>query len=127
MCSELTPTALVVDEDEIVRTACTTLLAGQGLLVRVAGTCAAALAALADGEVDVVVANVRLPDTTGEALLRAIRVQDAALPVIFVTDWPDLGHRDGAGLVGAVTSAAGGHRIGRRGRRRTHSPLRGEP
>lgn len=119
-------TALVVEDAAIDVTVCTDLLTGCGMRVRIAGSRGAALVALATGDVDVVIANVRLPDTTGAELLRAIRERDDALPVFFVTEWPALGH-DSAALCGALATAAAGYRIGRRARRRTTaSPLRGE-
>jgi CheY-like chemotaxis protein len=122
-------TALVVEDDAIDLTTCTELLIDCGMSVRVAGSRGAALIALAIGDVDVVIANVRLPDTDGAELLREIRARDAALPVFFVTDWPAL-RADTAALCGAAVTAAAGYRIGRRTRRRpttTVSPLRGEP
>lgn len=119
-------TALVVEDDALVLTACTELLIGLGMRVRSAASCDAALSALASGNVDVVIANVRPPDTTGAELLRAIRERDTDLPVIFISDWPAFGRADGAALGGAVATAADGYRIGRRARRRSCSPLRGD-
>jgi CheY-like chemotaxis protein len=122
-------TALVVEDAAIDLTTCTELLTGCGMRVRVAGSRCAALIALATGDVDVVIANVSLPDTDGAELLRVIRERDAALPVFFVTDWPEL-RTDTAALCGALVTAAAGYRIGRRARRRpttpVASPLRGE-
>lgn len=119
-------TALVVENDAITLTACTALLTGCGMRVLIAGSRGAAMIALASGDVDVVIANVRLSDTTGAELLQAIRAHDAALPVIFVTDWPER-RAEGDALSAAASTAADGYRIGRRARRRTDSPLRGEP
>jgi CheY-like chemotaxis protein len=121
-------TALVVEDAAIDLTTCTELLTDCGMRVRVAGSQGAALIALATGDVDVVIANVRLPDTDGAELLREIRARDAALPVFFVSDWPSV-RTDTAALCGALVTAAAGYRIGRRARRPstlTASPLRGE-
>ena len=119
-------TALVVEDDAIDLTTCTELLIDCGMSVLVVGSQGAALIALATGDVDVVIANVRLPGTDGAELLRAIRARDAALPVFFVTDWPAL-RTDTAELCGAAVTAAAGYRVGRRARRPTpESPLRGD-
>lgn len=119
-------TALVVEDDAIDLTTCTELLIDCGMSVLVVGSQGAALIALATGDVDVVIANVRLPGSDGAELLRAIRARDAALPVFFVTDWPTL-RTDTAALCGAAVTAAAGYRVGRRVRRPTpESPLRGD-
>ena len=121
-------TALVVEDVAIDLTACTELLIDCGMRVRVAGSRGAALVAIATGDVHVVIANVRLADSTGAELLREIRAHDAALPVFFVSDWPSV-RTDTAALCGALVTAAAGYRIGRRARRPATmiaSPLRGE-
>jgi DNA-binding response OmpR family regulator len=123
-------TALVVEDASIDLTTCTELLIDCGMRVRVAGGRGAALIAIATGDVHVVIANVRLADSTGAELLREIRACDAALPVFFVSEWP-ADRTDTAALCTALVTAAAGYRIGRRARRRstitvTTSPLRGE-
>lgn len=80
-------TALIVTRDEPVRERCRVMLAAAGLGVRIAADREAALAAFAQGGIDVVVASA--PEVDGPALLAEIRKQDERLPVIFVTEWPD--------------------------------------
>lgn len=113
--------ALVVDADHAVLRGCAALLHAAGLQVRTATSGDAAVDALADGEVEVVVANLRLPDATGPELLGAIRARDGEVPVIFVTGWPDFAS-EGDTLRGTVVTAAIGCRLGRHARRIMRMP-----
>ena len=116
--------ALVVEDDAIDLTGWVELLAGCGLRVRLATTQGAVLSALG-GDVDVVIANVQFAGVGAAELLEAIRAREAALPIFFITGWPTC-RTEIVALCGALSIAATSHRIGRRVRRPTASPLRGE-
>lgn len=127
-------TVLIVEGDESVLRSCAAMLTAAGMQVRTATQGAAALVALAGGDVHVVLASVQLTDLTGPELLRSIRERDTDLPVIFVTSWPSFdpddlatgssgGARNSAeALRGTVVTAAVGYRVGQRARRRSRSP-----
>jgi CheY-like chemotaxis protein len=111
-----TGTALIVDAaDELRLCARADMLtrAGAGVTVRVAGGAAAALEQVHRGGIDVVVANVALPDLDGAALLRALRSYDPDLPIVFVTEWP-LEGTSGRELHNMVVAAMFGYRLARR-------------
>jgi DNA-binding NtrC family response regulator len=55
-----------------------------------------------DGEFDVVISDVRMPDMSGVELLEAIRAQDPDLPVLLVSGSPDLETAKKAAAYGAA-------------------------
>jgi two-component system NtrC family response regulator len=87
----MTATILVVDDDVSVRTSLELLLKQKGFRSITASDPAAALDALRDERVDLVVQDMNFSrSTTGEEgleLLRAIRAQYSPLPVVLITAW----------------------------------------
>jgi CheY-like chemotaxis protein len=78
-----------------------TVLQGQGAIVRIVDSIAAALAALADAEVDVLVSDIGMPDGTGYDLMARVRegertVGRAAPPAVAVTAFAGADDRERA-------------------------------
>jgi PAS domain S-box-containing protein len=78
-----------------------TVLQGQGAIVRIVDSIGAALAALADAEVDVLVSDIGMPDGTGYDLMARVRegertVGRAAPPAVAVTAFAGADDRERA-------------------------------
>jgi len=86
---------LVVDDDAAIGRVCSRVLGSEGWDVVVVDGGKAALATVCDhdGEFDCVVADIRMPELDGFALIAAIRRHDDELPVLLMTGDPSL---DGA-------------------------------
>jgi two-component system response regulator DevR len=96
---------LVVDDHPMVREGLRSMLGGNGVCV--AGEAASGTEALrraAEGNVDVVLLDLELPDMDGLAVLRRLREVDARLPVLIVTM-----HQDPALVRRAVEAGATGY------------------
>jgi len=95
------PTVLIVDDEEMVRTALAQWLRLSGFGTQVASNTAEALAMLDDVRPDVVLSDVRMPGLSGIELLRTVR--DRAIPaeVILIT-----GHGDVPMAVDAMRAGA---------------------
>ena len=81
------PTVLLAEDDHAVRRATSRILRGAGYQVLEAGDGRSALAlwrARAQ-EIDVLVADLRMPHLRGDALARAVRSDEPALPVVLMT------------------------------------------
>jgi DNA-binding NtrC family response regulator len=81
---------LVVDDEASIRESLADALTEEGLAVHLVADGRAALAAIADEVPDVVLADVRMPELGGLALLRAIRSRDQAIDVILMTAFDDM-------------------------------------
>ena len=89
-------TLLVVDDHEDTRRSMTRLLEGEGYEVHVASSGEQALTLLAGTQrVDAVVSDVAMPNMTGPALVRRLRLERPGLPVVLLTGY-------GSDLVGDV-------------------------
>lgn len=90
---ETTPiagTALLVDDEELVRASTADMLADIGFKVIEAGSGAMALQLLEDcGAVDVLITDHLMPNMTGVELARAVAEQCPALPVLIVSGYSD--------------------------------------
>ena len=89
------PTVLIIDDNPAVATALDVLLGMHEIAVQTADSPEAGLAALEDGDVDLVIQdmNFRADTTSGEdgiALFRAIRARHPDLPIILLTAWTHL-------------------------------------
>ena len=89
------PTVLIIDDNPAVATALDVLLGMPEIAVQTADSPEAGLAALEDGDVDLVIQdmNFRADTTSGEdgiALFRAIRARHPDLPIILLTAWTHL-------------------------------------
>ena len=82
-------TVLVAEDNEAVRELVRLALEGTGLRVLVAGTAAEALEAAARRWIDVLVADVILPDGTGPDLAAALRDDNPGLGIVYVSGWHD--------------------------------------
>jgi len=96
-----TQTVFLVEDDAAVRKGCEQALSIADIGVRAFADGEAMLAALADGQPDLVVSDIRLPGRDGLALLRELRRFDSELPVLLMTGHGDVGTavqamRDGA-------------------------------
>lgn len=83
-----TPTALVVDDDQSLRTLCRVLLELEGFTVREAATLAEADAALAEQRPDIVLLDVHIGLEQSDALFARLRA--AGVPVAAVTGTADV-------------------------------------
>jgi DNA-binding NtrC family response regulator len=78
-------TVLVVDDEEAIVFAIRRYLENRGYAVETAASAAEARAAIRRTLPDVALVDYALPDGDGLALLRALRSEDAALPVVMLT------------------------------------------
>jgi DNA-binding response OmpR family regulator len=94
-----TKRVLVVEDDFLIRMTLTDALEGEGFLVIEADSAEAALVQLrADPSICLLLTDMQLSGgLDGEALVKAVRVENAILPVIYMTGRPDrVGHIDPA-------------------------------
>ncbi|NOX75466.1 MAG: response regulator [Gammaproteobacteria bacterium] len=96
-------TILIVDDDDVDRMAVRRALGKTGLepVIEEAGTCAAALNALREGNHDCALLDYLLPDGDGLKLLRDIRTADILTPVVMLT-----GQRDERLIVELIRAGA---------------------
>ena len=82
---------LVVDDDASICAAYGEILRGQGYDVATAGSRAEALQTLdtVDGELDVLVLDIGLPDADGAQLAQEIVARIGARPTLYVSGWTD--------------------------------------
>lgn len=76
---------LVVDDDEGIREALDMALAYEGYEVRLASNGAIALGVLAEGGIDVVIADVMMPHVDGLSLCRTLRQRRDQTPILVLT------------------------------------------
>jgi CheY-like chemotaxis protein len=76
---------LLVEDDPLIRMSTADILEEVGLVVREAGSGAAALAEMAAGGIDLCIVDVGLPDMNGLDLAARIRGQAPEMPLIFAT------------------------------------------
>jgi nitrogen regulation protein NR(I) len=79
------PALLVVDDDPAIQLVCRRAFATSDVTVEAVSTGREAVEALARFRPDVVLLDIRLPDTTGLELFGKIRAVDGKIPVIFIT------------------------------------------
>ena len=93
---------LIVDDDPGQRSLLDSFLRGQGFATRTAASGEEALGVLRDGEIDMMISDVRMPGISGLETLRQARQQHTHLPVLLVTAYADI--RDAVGAIqdGAV-------------------------
>ncbi len=76
---------LIIEDDAELRSALQTLLTQRGYHVEAFGGAREGLAALLAGEYDLAIIDIALPDGDGVALIRALRREKRAVPVLVVT------------------------------------------
>jgi DNA-binding NtrC family response regulator len=79
------PTVLVVDDEQLIRWSLTDRLTQEGYKVVEAGTAKAALDRHAEGNVDLVLLDYKLPDGDGLSVLKSIKESDPDTLVILLT------------------------------------------
>jgi putative two-component system response regulator len=87
---------LVVDDDANVSSAMAQLLQRDGHRTSVAGDVAHARRRLADGSVDVMVCDVRLPGESGLTLAKEVAREHPDVAVVMISGWGDLGTAEAA-------------------------------
>ncbi|MCC6624735.1 MAG: EAL domain-containing protein [Deltaproteobacteria bacterium] len=92
---------LVVDDEEPVRRALGRVMRAAGYDVIEVGDGRSAAGLVADGGLDAIVSDVRMPDMDGVALLRTVRERDRDIPVILLTGTPDVSSAAEAVALGA--------------------------
>ena len=78
---------LIVDDEEIVRLSCRRILVPEGYEVKSAGSAVEGLAMLADGPVDVVLTDLKMPDTDGIEVLKRVKEEWPDTEVIMITGY----------------------------------------
>jgi EAL domain-containing protein (putative c-di-GMP-specific phosphodiesterase class I)/signal transduction histidine kinase len=85
---ETAPSVLLAEDDEVIRRGLSAHLESRGFRVLQAGTGAQAIALHEHNDVDLVVADLHLPDTDGLSLLTAVRDRDPLVPTLVLTGDP---------------------------------------
>jgi len=93
---------LLADDEVVFAESLAKVLRKRGLLVELAHDGAAALAAVAQQEFDVIVLDVRMPVSDGISTLRGIRTRDRLTPVLMLSGHADLGRTAEALQAGAT-------------------------
>lgn len=84
------PLLILIEDDEILGRSLEQRFRLEGYRVRWAQSAAQARAVLDDGGADMVLSDIRLPDGTGEVVVRDAFERHGALPVIFMTAYGDI-------------------------------------
>jgi len=101
-----TPRVLVVEDDDEMRAWLEETLRGAGYAAKGEADALSAILTLLGGGVDVIVTDWKMPTMDGFALLDAVRRCCPAVPVVFVTAFPDAAIRAAARRRGAFTFLA---------------------
>jgi EAL domain-containing protein (putative c-di-GMP-specific phosphodiesterase class I) len=81
---------LLVDDDPLILRALRRVLKEAGFIIESAADGAEALAMMRGASFDVVVTDVKMPNTTGIEFLRDVRALDLDVPIILMTGTPDV-------------------------------------
>jgi DNA-binding NtrC family response regulator len=82
---QLSTNILVVDDEPVLQDVLGTLLTSHGYETRAAMTAADGLKQLHDGDIDVILLDIMLPDRSGLEILPEIKAFDPEIPVIVIT------------------------------------------
>jgi EAL domain-containing protein (putative c-di-GMP-specific phosphodiesterase class I) len=93
---------LLTDDDALIRGALARRLGGLGYDVTTAADGREALELLAKTPFEVIVSDIAMPELDGIQLLRAVRQQDAEIPVVLITGAPDVSSAMQAIKLGAL-------------------------
>jgi len=85
--SEPKPSLLIVDDEQVVRDSLVHWFTEEGYRVEAAATAAEALARLASGDVDLIIADIRMPGMDGLELLERIQSEQLDAAVIIMTGY----------------------------------------
>ncbi len=86
----MTVSSLIVEDDPVIRASVLTSLRRRGFEVRAVGTIAEALRCVDEWKVDLVLADIRLPDGSGLQVLDAVTRLDGETVVIVMTSFPEV-------------------------------------
>ena len=78
---------LIVDDEDIVRVSCQRILVPEGYEVMSAGSATEGFAMLADGPIDVVLTDLKMPDIDGIEVLRRVKEEWPDTEVIVITGY----------------------------------------
>src|SRR5689334_14122340 len=92
---------LVVDDDELFRSALEATLQGEGYQVALAGNGKVAQDMIGAGKYDAVISDIRMPVMTGIELLHFMKKNHPDLPVILMTGFAELEETNEAYELGA--------------------------
>jgi signal transduction histidine kinase len=81
---------LIVDDDEGVRNVAAAIVEELGFTVLTAASAKAALRLLAEEQVELMITDIVMPDTTGVDLARMVRERWPALPILFASGYADV-------------------------------------
>lgn len=81
---------LVIDDEESIRFTFEKFLSSAGHNVSTARNCKEALVRIDEGGIDLVFADIILPDGTGSDLLKEIRRRKTVCPVVMITAYPSV-------------------------------------
>jgi two-component system response regulator HydG len=85
--SEPKPSLLIVDDEQVVRDSLVHWFTEEGYRLEAAATAAEALARLASGDVDLIIADIRMPGMDGLELLEKIQSEQLDTAVIIMTGY----------------------------------------
>jgi DNA-binding NtrC family response regulator len=92
---------LLIDDDPGLSEVIELLLSGEGYAVKRATTVKGGLESMRDGQVELVITDLKLPDGTGLNVIAAIRASHPALPIIMITSYSSIESAIGALRAGA--------------------------
>lgn len=81
---------LIVDDDELIRQACGDILAAENHAVILAASGDEGIAKIADGNLDLVITDLKMAGRDGMDVLRFARAQAPDVPVIMITGYPTI-------------------------------------
>ena len=81
---------LVIDDEKAIRWSLGEALRGQGFEVAEAENGAEGIAAFREDPADIVILDLKLPDTNGIEVLKTLRGEDSELPVIMMTAYGEV-------------------------------------
>ena len=78
---------LIVDDDAIVVHSCRRILEAEGMDIHSAASVEAGLSILADGDIDILLTDIKMPGQDGFAMIRRARQRRPGLPILMMTGY----------------------------------------
>lgn len=97
-----TPTICIVDDDDSVRAAVSSLVRSLGFKVRTYASAEEFLGSPTLDETSCLVSDIQMPGMSGLELQKALAARQCPIPIIFITAFPEDGVRRRAEAAGAV-------------------------
>jgi NADH-quinone oxidoreductase subunit E/NADP-reducing hydrogenase subunit HndA len=79
---------LVVDDESVIVKSCERILTGEGFSVKGATSAREAMSLINDGDFDLVITDIMMPDVSGMDLIRWIRKKNPHMGVVVITGYP---------------------------------------